>query len=124
MRINSLKCKKISLMNGSDAGHSKKNILLADLYKFDKFRKNSSRNVLLAIDYLPFYIMFFNISVLFRCNTKQWCCVALSICTKSWFVYGISWFILHEVQSKMSCISSPFCSIVRVPPSPSPLCLF
>ena len=69
---------------------------LADLYtcKFDKFRKNSSRNVLLAIDYLPFYIMFFNISVLFRCNTKQECCVALSICTKSWFVYGISWFIL------------------------------
>jgi hypothetical protein len=65
---------------------------LADLYtcKFDKFRKNSSRNVLLAIDYLPFYIMFFNISVLFRCNTKQECCVALSICTKSWFVYGIS----------------------------------
>jgi hypothetical protein len=32
MRINSLKCKKISLMNGSDAGHSKKNILLSDLY--------------------------------------------------------------------------------------------
>ena len=50
MRINSLKCKMISLMNGSGAGHSKKNMLLADLYKFDKFRKNSSRNVLLAID--------------------------------------------------------------------------
>ena len=42
-------------MNRSDAGHSKKNILLADLYKFDKFRKNSFRNKLLAIDYLPFY---------------------------------------------------------------------
>jgi len=65
MRINSLKCKTISLMNGSGAGHSKKNMLLADLYKFDKFQKNSSRNVLLAIDYLSFYIMFFNISVLF-----------------------------------------------------------
>jgi hypothetical protein len=25
-------------------------------------------------------------------------------------------FILYEVQSKMICISSPFCSIVRVPP--------
>jgi hypothetical protein len=43
-------------MNGSDAGHNEKNMLLADLYKFDKFRKNSSRNVLLAIDYLPFYL--------------------------------------------------------------------
>ena len=41
-------------MNGSGARHSKKNMLLADLYKFDKFRKNSSRNVLLAIDHLPF----------------------------------------------------------------------
>ena len=39
MRINSLKCKTISLMNGSDAGHSKKYMPLADLYKFDKFRK-------------------------------------------------------------------------------------
>jgi hypothetical protein len=60
-------------MNGSGAGHSKKNMLLADLYMFDTFekKKNSSRNVLLAIDYLPFYIMFFNISVLFWCNTKQ-----------------------------------------------------
>ena len=66
MRINSLRCKAFSLMNGSGAGHSKKNMLLADLYKFNKFRKKtSSRNVLLAIDYLPFYIMFFNISVLF-----------------------------------------------------------
>ena len=73
MRINSLKCKTISLMNGSGAGHSKKNMLLADIYMFDTFekKKNSSRNVLLAIDYLPFYIMFFNISVLFWCNTKQ-----------------------------------------------------
>ena len=52
-------------MNGSGAGHSKKNMLLADLYKFDKFRKNRSRNVLLTIDYLIFYILFFNISVLF-----------------------------------------------------------
>jgi hypothetical protein len=47
MCINSLKCKTISLMNGSGAGHSKENMLLPDLYKFDKFRKNSSRNVLL-----------------------------------------------------------------------------
>jgi hypothetical protein len=53
-------------MNGSGAGLSKKIMLLADLYKFDQFRKNSSRNVLLAIDYLPFYIMFFNMSVLFK----------------------------------------------------------
>jgi hypothetical protein len=30
------------------------------------------------------------------------------------FEYGTSWFILYEVQSKMICISSPFCSIVRV----------
>ena len=52
-------------MNGSGAGHSKKNMILADLYKFDQFRKNSSRNVLLAIDCLPFYIMFFNILALF-----------------------------------------------------------
>jgi hypothetical protein len=37
MHINSLKCKTISLMNGSGAGHSKKHMLLADLYKFDKF---------------------------------------------------------------------------------------
>jgi hypothetical protein len=29
--------------------------------------------------------------------------------------YGISWFILYEVQSKMICISSPFCSIVCLP---------
>ena len=59
-------------MNGSGAGHSKKHMLLADLYMFDKFqKKNSSKNVLLAIDYLPLYIMFFNISVLFWCNTKQ-----------------------------------------------------
>jgi hypothetical protein len=43
-------------MNGSGAGHNEKNMLLADLYKFDKFRKNSSRNALLAIDYLPFYL--------------------------------------------------------------------
>ena len=39
--------------------------------------------------------------------------MALSICTKSWFEYGISWFILYKVQSKMICISSPFCSIVH-----------
>ena len=73
MRINSLKCKTISLMNGSGAGHSKKNMLLADLYMFVKFQKKKKHGfyVLLAIDYLPFYIMFFNISVLFWCNTKQ-----------------------------------------------------
>ena len=102
-------------MNGSGAEHSKNNILLAYLYMFVKFQKkgNSSIKVQSAIDYLPFYIMFFNISVLFWCNTKQQCCVALSICTKSWFEYGIWWFILYEVQSKMICISSPFCSIVR-----------
>ena len=62
-------------MNGSGAGHSKKNIILAYLYMFVKFQKkkngNSSIKVLSAIDYLPFYIMFFNISVLFWCNTKQ-----------------------------------------------------
>ena len=96
---------------------------LADLYtcKFDKFRKNSSRNVLLAIDYLPFYIMFFNISVLFRCNTKQWCCVALSICTKSWFIYGISWFILHEMQSKMILHKQPILFWSACPHPPPPL---
>jgi hypothetical protein len=34
-------------MNGSGAGHSKKNMLLADLYMFDKFpekKRNSSIN--------------------------------------------------------------------------------
>jgi hypothetical protein len=41
MRINSLKCKTISLMNLSGAGHSKKNMLLADLYMFD--RRNTLR---------------------------------------------------------------------------------
>ena len=41
MRINSLKCKTISLMNGSGAGHSKKNMLLVDLYMFDKFQKKN-----------------------------------------------------------------------------------
>jgi hypothetical protein len=41
MRINSLKCKTISLMNGSGAGHSKKNMLLVDLYMFDKFQKKT-----------------------------------------------------------------------------------
>ena len=30
MRINSLKCKTISAMNGSGAGHSKKTMLLGD----------------------------------------------------------------------------------------------
>ena len=39
MCINSLKCKTISLMNGSGAEHSKKNMLLVDLYMFDKFQK-------------------------------------------------------------------------------------
>ena len=41
MRINSLKCKTISLMNGSGAGRSKKNMILVDLYMFDKFQKKT-----------------------------------------------------------------------------------
>ena len=42
MRVNSLKCKPISLMNLSGAGHSKKNMLLADLYMFDTFKKKKT----------------------------------------------------------------------------------
>jgi hypothetical protein len=42
MRINSLKCKPISLMNISGAGHSKKNMLLAELYMFDKFQQQKT----------------------------------------------------------------------------------
>ena len=30
-------------MNGSGAGHSKKNMLLADLYMFDKFPKKKKK---------------------------------------------------------------------------------
>jgi hypothetical protein len=51
MRINCLKCKTISLMNGSSAGHSKKNMLLADLYMFVKFQKKKETRVLCTISY-------------------------------------------------------------------------
>jgi hypothetical protein len=49
----------MSLMNGSGAGHSKKkkNKKIISLL----IKGNSSIKVLSAIDYLPFYIMFFNL---------------------------------------------------------------
>ena len=40
----------------------RKHMLLVDLNKFDKYRKYSSRNVPLAIDYMPFYISIFQFS--------------------------------------------------------------
>ena len=51
MRINCLKCKTISLMNGSGAGHSKKNMLLADLYMFVKFQKKKKQFYKCTISY-------------------------------------------------------------------------
>jgi hypothetical protein len=49
--INCLKCKTISLMNGSGAGHSKKNMLLADLYMFVKFQKKKKQFYKCTISY-------------------------------------------------------------------------